>query len=226
MKWTTSIGLLAALCCAPPATGSTLLFSRSLVVDRSVNIYETSQFGLKFTFGNSVFSPTNPVTLFDGLTITPASTGQTFVAKAATESNFAAVAQRITDALNENIRLAFTEIASNRPEVRGWAESGFFINHGSPTIPDLAGNQIDEIQLRIDNFSLVFGPAPANPGAATIPPVQLLATFSVYGQVPEPPSIVLSGGSLLAVAVAAYTVARRRRAQEAARVRVPVRRVP
>jgi hypothetical protein len=223
MNRTKSIGLLAALCCAPAAHAD-LLFTRALVVDRSVNFYTTTQFNLEFVFGNSFFTPTNPVTLFDGLTISPASTGQTFVASATTDAAFAAAAQRMSDALNENVRLAFTEIASGRPEQRGWNESGFFIGHGSPTIPDLAGSRIDSVELRIDSFSLVFGPTPINPSAATAPPVQLLATFSVYGQVPEPPSLVLSGGSLLALTVAAYTVARRRRAQEAARVPCRVRR--
>jgi hypothetical protein len=219
MTWTKSIGLLAVLCCAPAARGA-LLFQRSLVVDRSANIFTTSQFNLEFTFGNSFFTPTNPVTLFDGLTISPASAGQTFVASAATDPAFAAAAQRMTDALNENIRLAFTEVASGRPEQRGWNESGFFIGHGSPQIPDLAGLSIDSIELRIDQFSLVFGPTPINPLAATAPPVQLLATFSVHG-VPEPPSLVLSGGSLLALTVTAYTVARRRR-RALAVVRVPL----
>lgn len=226
MTWTKSIGLLAVLCCAPAAASSTPLFTRSLVVDRSVNIFTTTDFSLKFVFGNSFFSPTNPVTLFDGLIITPASTGQTFLADASTDPGFADAAQRITDGLNENIRLAFTEIASGRPEQRGWSESGFFINHGSPNIPDLKGMRVDAIELRIDNFSLQFGAPATNPSGATIPPVQLLATFSVYGQVPEPSSLALAGASLLAAAVAAYTVARRRRAEQAARALAPVRTAP
>lgn len=217
MNRTVTVGLWAVLLCAASSARGATLFERSLVVDRSVNFYTSSNFDLHFDlFNGSFFSPSNVVTLFNGLSITPASVGNVFEANAGSDAGFASSAARMTDALNQSIRMLFTESSSARSEMRGWSESGFFIGKSTPQHPDLAGATIDAIRLKVDQFTLDFSQAPA-----ANPPVNLLLTFTVVGTpVPEPPSLTLAGGSLAIVAGAAYTVARRRRAALVA-ARVP-----
>ena len=193
--------LAAAVCLAPTARGA-ILFERSLVVDRSVNIFTTSVFDLEFVFGDAFFTPTNPVKLFDNLAITPANVGDVYVSTLANDPAFQAAVDRLTDGQDEFIRLILEESASGRKEQRGWRESGFFLGYGSTLDPDLAGARVDAVQLRIDGFRL----ATSNPAALALagPPVEVLMTFTVMG-VPEPSTLALGVIALAALARSVYT---------------------
>jgi hypothetical protein len=202
MNRTFSACLAAAiLFLASPARGA-LLFQRSLSVDRSVNIFTTSHFDLKVVLGDSFSAPTNPVQLIQGVVFTPADAPRLF-SFTSTNAGFSAVATRITDGLDQFVKLTLTETASGRSEQRGWRESGFFVGHGSTEIPDLKGAIVEEIQLRLDSFHLGSGPSPTS---AALPPVDVKMTFTVMGTViPEPSALLLGLGGLAAAGVAAYT---------------------
>ena len=177
---------------------STVLFERSLTVDRSSNIFKTDQFDLAMVLGNSFFSPTNGVTLFGGSKVTPADVGRVFEATAASEPNFPTAVQRLTDSLNEYVRLDLTERASGRAEKRGWQERGFFTGIATADSPDLAGSLITALRLRVDGFTLIPAGAGATLAAAG-PPMNLSLTFSVMG-VPEPTALGLGPAGLAAFA--------------------------
>jgi hypothetical protein len=204
MKRIISACLLAAALGWAPAARAAVLFERSLVVDRSVNIFNSSHFDLKFVFGDSFLTPTNPAKLFDGAGVSPADIGKVFTSDAS-DPAFSTIVSRLTDGHDDYVKLLFTETSTGRAEQRGWRESGFFMGHSSNDAPDLEGSVIKSIQLRIDGFTL------AAPGAATnalslAPPVDVQMTFSVLG-LPEPAAAGM--GALAMAALAAYTVRRR-----------------
>ncbi|HYO25368.1 MAG TPA: hypothetical protein VEQ85_10515 [Lacipirellulaceae bacterium] len=208
-----ALGLLASLVALAPARAA-VLYERTLGLDRSANIFATDEFKLNLRFANSYFSPTNPVTLFNDVTITPASVGQVFEATAASDPAFHAAVARLTDSLNQNVRLLFAEASSGRAEQRGWSESSFFGKSASQ-IPDLAGSIIEAIRLRVDTFTLL-PPAPISPLAVTGPAVLLSLTFTVVGPaVPEPGALGVCALGMAILCGAPYTravVSRRRRA--------------
>jgi hypothetical protein len=209
MNRTFSACLAAAVLLFAPAARGAILFERSLVVDRSVNIFTTSHFDLKFVFGDSFSTPSNPVKLFDGTGITPADAPHLYTSDMS-DPAFSAVAARLTDGRDDFVKLTLSEIASGRAEQRGWRESGFFVGHGSNEIPDLKGATIEAILLRLDDFRLVSGGSSTT--AVSLPPVDAQFTFTVLGTyVPEPSSLALSGGGLAALAACAYTGRRSRR---------------
>jgi hypothetical protein len=203
MNRTLSACLLAATACFAPLARGGILFERSLVVDRSVNIFTTSQFDLEFVLGDAFFTPSNPVKLFDDLSLTPANIGDVFVANSTNDSDFQSVADRLTDGSDQFIRLVLEETASGRKEQRGWRESGFFVGHGSALDPDLAGATIESVQLRIDGFVLHSSSLAALVPAG--PPVQVLMTFTVLGAIPEPSTFALGAAGLAMLAGARYT---------------------
>jgi hypothetical protein len=203
MNRTLSACLLAAFACFAPSARGGILFERSLVVDRSVNIFTTSQFDLEFVLGDAFFTPSNPVKLFDDVSLTPASVGNVYVANSTNNPAFQTVADRLTDGSDEYIRLVLEESASGRKEQRGWRESGFFVGHGSALDPDLAGAVIEGVQLRIDGFVLHSGSVAALAPAG--PPVQVLMTFTVLGAVPEPSTLALGAAGLAMLVRAGYT---------------------
>jgi hypothetical protein len=175
-----------------------VLFERSLVVDRSANIFSTDVFDLEFVFSDTFFAPTSTVKLFDSLQITPASVGLVYEAASGVDPNFDAVANRMTDGLNQIVRVILTETASGRAEGRGGSESGFF--QGLTPGPDFVGATIDAIRVRVDGFRLLAG-API-----VVPPVELNLTLTVLGTaIPEPQSLALAGVGLAAAAAMAYT---------------------
>jgi hypothetical protein len=208
MNRTLRAGLMVAALCMAQAASAAILFQRSLMVDRSINIFTTSQFDVDFVFGDAFFTPSNPVKLFDGLMLTPGSIGQMFEANASSDAGFAQVASRLTDGRDDFVRLIMSEVASGRAEQRGWRESGFFVGAGSTEVPDLLGAKIAAIQLKVDGFRL--GATGASTTALSLPPVELQLTFTVIG-VPEPSSLALSAAGLAAAITGVYTVAGKRR---------------
>jgi hypothetical protein len=201
MKTIITASVLAAALSLATTARAAVLFERSLVVDRSANVFATSQFDLKLVFGDSFLNPSNPATLFDGVSINPSDAGKIFTSDAS-DPAFAAATSRLTDGSDQFIRLTLTETASGRSEQRGWQESGFFTGAWSGGNPDLQGAPIEAFQLRIDGFTLV-------PDGVATPPVDLRMTFSILGTVPEPSTLALGG--LAAAAAWAYTGRRARR---------------
>jgi hypothetical protein len=194
---------LAAFACFAPAARGGILFERSLVVDRSVNIFTTSQFDLEFVLGDAFFSPSNPVKLFDGVSLTPANVGDVYTADLSNVPAFQSVASRLTDGDDQFIRLVLEESASGRKEQRGWRESGFFLGHGSTVNPDLAGATVEGVQLRIDQFTLM----PNSPAALLPvgPQVEVLMTFTVLGTIPEPSTFALGAAGFAMLVRLVYT---------------------
>ena len=168
------------------------LFERQLIVDRSANIFETDTFDLDIIVSPSFFSSEEAITLFDEATIHPGSNGLVLYADAENQADYAAAAQQLSDSLDEYIRVRLAEVSSGRAEQRGWSESHFFLGLSEPGRPDLAGRRIDGFRLTIDRFVLE-----SDRGLRGDPPVQLIATFSVLGAVPEPTSAALLAATLM-----------------------------
>jgi hypothetical protein len=217
MKWTLSACLLAAAVCLAPAARGAVLFERSIMVDRSVNIFTTSLFDIQLALGDSFFAgPLGyPATLFEGMSITPASVGNIYEATPA-HPGFQQVADRLTDGEDDFILFILQEAATQRQEKRGWQESKFFLGHGSTLDPDLAGATIEAVKLRIDSFTLTSGSPAALALAPATPPVQVMMTFTVMGtqNIPEPSTFVLGAAGLAMLVRSVYTGGgHRRRAQ-------------
>ena len=197
----------ACACLAIAPARAEVLFQKSLVVNRSVNIFTTNQFDLKIVLGNSFVTPSQSLEAFN-LALTPNSAPFTVTLLPGNPS-FDAVAARITDQNDDLIRLTFSETATGRAELRGWLESGFSIDGGTRNLLDLAGASLDSIELKVEQFTLI-PPGAASIGAGASPPVDLRLTFSVTG-VPEPHSLAMAGIGLATLVGGAYTKARRRR---------------
>lgn len=183
-----SLALLLATLLPGKSHGEILLFQREISVNRSVNIFDTNQFDLDLNFGNDFFAPTNSVTLFDSLAISPGDVNTTYDATSASDPAFSAVAERLTDALNEIIKVSLTEDqVDGLIEQRGWAENFFFGQVAPSAPPDLAGATVDRVSLHIDAFTFLSG-APAEGSAALVAsqPFDLVFTVSIYSAVPEP----------------------------------------
>jgi hypothetical protein len=204
MKRIISACLLAAALCPAPAVRAAVLYERSLMVDRSVNIFNSSHFDVKFVLGDSFLTPSNPAKLFDGTSITPADIGKSFISNAS-DPAFSTIATRLTDGDDDYVKLLFTETSTGRAEQRGWHESGFLINHEPNDAPDLKGATITGFMLTIDSFTLASPGSAAN-ALSIAPPVEVQMTFTVMG-VPEPAAAGM--GALAMLATGAYTIRRR-----------------
>jgi hypothetical protein len=189
----TSLAILLATLLSGTAQGEFLLFSRVISVNRSVNIFDTNQFDLDLNFGDDFFAPTNGVTLFDDLLVTPANVGLTYDATSTSDPNFPEVAVRVTDGLNQFVKVMLTENqVGGLSEQRGWPEN-FFFGHVAPLAPpDLLGMQVDRVSLHIDSFTFVSTPSGGGPSALLAQPLtseqqfDLVFTLSVFSAVPEP----------------------------------------
>ena len=182
--------LSASLVCV--VRGELLLFEREISVNRSVNIFDTDQFDLDLTFGDDFFNPTNAVTLFDDLIVSPADTGSSFEASATNDPGFLGAANRVTDASNEFVNVSLSEDQpGGLTEQRGWQESFFFGNVAPGTPPDLAGEEVTMVKLRINSFTLLAGSS-GGESSLTVEgqPVDLNATLSIFG-IPEPECVCL-----------------------------------
>ncbi len=205
-RYTASLAILLATLLSGPVQAEILLFSRVISVNRSVNIFDTNQFDLDLNFGNDFFSPTNGVTLFDDLVVTPANVGSTYDATSTSDPNFPEVAVRITDGLNQFIKVMLTENQlGGLSEQRGWPEN-FFFGHVAPLAPpDLLGMQVDRVSLHIDSFTFSSSPPGGGPSALVAEPLtsgqqfDLVFTLSVYSAVPEPAACWLLFTGLVAL---------------------------
>jgi len=187
--------LLLAILLTGNAQAGFLLFQRAINVDHNPNIFDTNQFDLDLIFGDDYFTPTNGVTLFDSLVISPANVGSSYDATSANDPAFATVAGRITDALNEIIKVALTEDQTGGiSEQRGWAENFFFGNVAPSLPPDLAGFVIERVELHIDSFVFLSkAPSGSSSTLTAEMPFDLDFTVSIYA-VPEPAAWTLLVG--------------------------------
>lgn len=187
---------------APTAYGE-LLFTRSLAINRSAQIFKSEEFNLKIDLSTALTAPATQ-TLFGDVMITPASVGQKFSLQPG-DAGFAAAAQQLTDQINQAVKFVMTERSSGRAEGRGYTQSNLF---SRPTAaPDFAGKIIDRVELSINHFTLVLPPPDgAQPVVAGFP-VDLNFTLNVFGRaVPEPTTAALSAALL-----AGWAATRRRR---------------
>ena len=190
--WACGLVLLGATS-APAA----VLFERSLAVDRSNNVFASTRFTLSLDVTPSFLAPTSAGAMLFDVSITPADVGSVFALTGGAGVEFDAAIGRLTDGIDEILRVVFTEESTGRAEKRGFAESGFFA--GMNGWPDFGGMTIEELRLRIDRFSLVPGTIPLAPGAP--PQVDLGFTLQVVGQfVPEPTGAMLAAAAALALA--------------------------
>lgn len=174
----------------------TLLYQRTVSVNRSANIFSTDQFDLDLVFGNNQFSPTNGVTLFDSLVVSPADVGTTFSADADSDSSFGMASGRVTDALNEYMNLSLTEdLSGGLTEQRIWQENRFFQHVVPTTPPDLAGMVLGSIDVKVESFTFE---TVENEEASNNQPVDLVLTISFLGVIPEPATVMLVSVGLLA----------------------------
>jgi hypothetical protein len=186
------------------AQGEILLFQKALNVNRGDNKFTTDHFDLDLILGDDdFFDPNNPVTLFDTLVISPADVGNTYDSTAAYDpNNFPTAAVRLTDALNEIIKIRMTEDSvGGSSQSQGGAESIFFNHPTPPEPPDLAGDTVGRVSLRLDAFVFVSplsgdGVAPLNAGQ----PFDVDFTVFFYA-VPEPATVGLLLFGLMAVGV-------------------------
>jgi len=179
-----SLALLLATLLTGETQGEILLFQRMISVNRSANIFGTDQFDVDLIFGNHFFASTNDVTLFDSLVISLGDVGMTYDATPTSDPAFSTVAERLTDALNEFIKVSLIEDQEDgRTEQRGWIENLFF---GRSSPPDLAGKTIERVSLHIDDFDFLPGaPGGSPPALVAGQPFDLVFTVMIYG-VPEP----------------------------------------
>jgi len=175
------------------STGNELLFQRNLSVNRSVNIFDTDTFDLDLRFGDQFFTPTNPISLFDNLSITPEDVGSTFEATVDNDDAFLMVLERLTDLQNDFITVLFTEAQpEGLQEQRGWSEAFFFLN--SPTsFSGISSSAIRSITLTVDQFNLVPAGVTTSPFS---PPVDLMLTLNIFGG-PEPTTVWLLMAGLI-----------------------------
>lgn len=184
--------LLAALSIRA-ATAETLLYELSFNVNHTSNNFQIDQLDVDLVFGDDRFSPSNGVTLFDDLVISPDDVGSTFMADNNSDPAFPVVAGRVTDALDEFIDFSLIENnGSGFTEHRIWQENRFFKQNNPP---DLAGNAVEMVSLRVDSFTLLSDEDEDEDEQA----VDLDLTVSFFGAIPEPTSCVLLGIGLLAV---------------------------
>lgn len=188
--------LLAALSTGA-ATAETLLYELSFSVNRKPNVFQVNQFDLDLVFGDDRFSPSNGVTLFDDLVISPGDVGSTFMADNNSDVAFPVVAGRLTDALDQFINVSLTENnGSGFSEHRIWKENRFF-QQDNP--PDLAGSTVEMVSLHVDSFTFLTDEDEDEDSDEDGQPVDLELTVSFFGAIPEPTSCVLLGIGLIAV---------------------------
>jgi hypothetical protein len=189
-----SLAIMLAALLPGAAQGGILLFQRAINVNSSEMKFDTSHFDLDLKFDDDFFSPTSSITLFDSLVVSPADIGSTFVATAASDpNNFPAAVARITNAVNDFIKVALAEDqAVGLTEQRGWAEDFFFGHLTPPGPPDLQGDTIGRVSLRIDDFVYLTSPLGGGPALrAEGQPFDVDLTVSFFSEVPEPTAATL-----------------------------------
>ena len=175
-----SVGMLAL-----HAGAETLLYEQTISINRSPNNFDIDQFDLDLVFGDNPFVPTNPITLFDALVVSPADVGSIFEATSGTDTNFSTVSSRVTDGLDEYITVSMTEDEVGGLTEERIAQENMFFEQALP--PDLFGTSVEKVTLEVDSFTLA-GPDEAVEGQ----PVDLVVTISFFG-IPEPQSLALLG---------------------------------
>ena len=187
------LALILVLIVGSSAVGTTisqqLLYETSIGIDESSHLFTETDFDLDLTFDEHPFVPTNPVTLFDDLEISsddPNLIGMEFVANSSNDINFDSVADLLTNGLNEFYLVSLKQIelvnGVQRKREQGGSEVNLF-QSANQTFPDLFGETIGKIVLRIDSFELDET-------------VELSMTISFFA-IPEPTSGGLAGIALL-----------------------------
>lgn len=194
--------VFALTCCATTLAYGAPLFTRSLTIDRSANIFKTDLFSLKIDLSEGLTKPvTNSV--FTNVVVSPSTpAGTTFELKPG-DGGFAELAAQLTDAANQAMKFVMTEISSGRPEGRGYTQASLFskkIENGEPA--DFIGETIRKVELVFNQFTLIPPPPAGSQPVSSGKPVELKFTFNIYA-VPEPSSLGMMGVAALAAAAAA-----------------------
>ncbi len=99
--------------------------------------------------GPSSSAPATNAPLFEGTTITPADVGRTFSATPTTDHNFNDFVAFLTDGSPDKVTITFGSGSLGRAGLFATKSGALFGGH-----PDLNGNTINSISLRINSFTL------------------------------------------------------------------------
>lgn len=196
------------------AHASIVVFQKELKFNTDVNNFDTNQVDFDLVFLDNPLSPTNKITLFDDLVITPADesptggdgsfingcpdgggAGDACFAVTSADPFFDEAVVRLQDGLNQNIQYILTEDEpGGLSEKRGGPESNFFTIGSPPNAPQLNEATIDKIVIRVDTF-----PQLASVGGGPGIPIEVILELSIVGTVPEPSTgwlLLLGTGTL------------------------------
>lgn len=192
-----------------------LIFQRELKFNTNVNNFDIDLLDFDLVFADSLATPTNAVTLFDDLIITPDDVSTNLndgFERTPLDPVFSTVAARLQDGLNENIQYILRENETGGlSEERGGSENNFFL-FGNPTsAPLLAEATLESFFLRVIDFPTFVAGATNPPGAAA-EPLEIVLELSIYGSivpVPEPSTGWLFVAGLVTLGAALFSRQRR-----------------
>jgi hypothetical protein len=197
----------ATVALVPTIASADVLFQKDLTFSQargtSPGVTLEDRVGYSVSFSGSDIESMQPVYLFDELILSAADIGKTFTASAANDPNFASSAAVLTNGTDEQYftRVRYFRVGSpSSPTNTSWAQESALLGR-TEAAPDLAGHEIDGINLTLNSFSvtdtILLGEQPGRR-------YDLGVTLTIEGiAVPEP-------GMLVVVPVVGMLMRRRR----------------